>query len=201
MSERIQVTVIPNGPLKVSRAASLRYAGELRESAEDLYLCRCGESANAPFCDGSHRRVGFDDACPDAPEPQLRVWEGNTLRTVFNTATCMHVFYCKPLNELRARELQGDTEAAAEIIRVIHTCPSGALSYELKAPVEAPPPGTPEVAIDIIAGGEVRIQADFDINAPRMERQGEDRATLCRCGQSKNKPWCDGRHRARKDFR
>jgi CDGSH-type Zn-finger protein len=58
-----------------------------------------------------------------------------------------------------------------------------------------------ECDVDIMEGGEVRLQVAYDINVDALENQPGDRATLCRCGKSKNKPWCDGRHKGRKDFR
>jgi len=200
MSEPINVTVIPDGPLKISNAGSVSFCGQALAAEGDLYLCRCGDSSKAPFCDGTHAKMGFKGSSPDAPEGEIRVWEGKTLRTYFNKTTCMHVFYCKPLKELRAREEAGDAEAAVEIMRVVESCPSGALSYETK--VDLPEPTPPErVAVEIMEGGEIRLQAEFDINAPLQERQIANKATLCRCSMSKNKPWCDGRHKGRKDFR
>lgn len=202
MSEPINVFVIPRGPLKVSSAGSVRFCGEALPAEGDLYLCRCGESKNAPFCDGTHKTVGFTGENPASEPAEIRVWEGSTLRTFFNPSACMHVFYCKPLKELRERELAGDTAAAGEIMRVVSTCPSGALSYERKSEAVAEPdPAQPAVAIDIMEGGEIRLQSTFEINAPLMERQTDQKATLCRCGRSKNKPWCDGRHKGKRDFR
>ena len=203
MSDRPRIQIFDDGPMKVSNAGSMRYCGAPMEAEGNVYLCRCGESAKAPFCDGTHSRVGFVGSSPDAPAQEFRVWEGRTLRTHFNKAACMHVFTCKPLKELREAELAGAEDAATEIMRVIHACPSGALSYEVKDPdrATAPERPAPEVAIDIVEGGEVRVQVPFDLNVPLQERQVEDRATLCRCGRSKNKPWCDGRHKARRDFR
>ena len=197
----VSITVIPDGPMKVSGARSLAYAGELLPTPEgDVYLCRCGESKNAPFCDGSHKTTGFVGSSEPRTARPVAVWGGRTIRTRFNPNTCMHAYYCKPLNALREADLAGDDSAAAEIARVVGTCPSGALSYEAISPLSVvDPEAGPQ--IDIQAGGEVRVQCAFVINAERPEAQADDRATLCRCGLSKSKPWCDGRHSKRDAFR
>jgi CDGSH-type Zn-finger protein len=202
MSKPIRVTVTENGPLRIDgEELTLRSFGEdiEIEPGRSVWLCRCGQSQKPPFCDGSHRRIGFEADEPAGNLKEIRVWEGRTIRTFFNPNACMHVFKCKPLKELRRRELEGDDEAAAEIAAVVRTCPSGALSFEAVDVEAAEPEGLTH--IEVIEGGEVRVQAEFEINAELHERQCTDRATLCRCGLSKNKPWCDGRHKKREDFR
>jgi CDGSH-type Zn-finger protein len=201
MSDKLEITVIPKGPLQVKHSGEMRYCGQPLESGAESYLCRCGGSKNPPFCDGTHKSNGFTGESQVGPAPEIRVWEGRRLRTYFNSRTCMHVFHCEPLKELRDKELAGDAEAASEIARVVDKCPSGALTYELKEAIELPSEAPDLAPIDIIEGGEIRIRGPFVINAELHERQNAGHATLCRCGLSKNKPWCDGRHRGRSDFR
>jgi CDGSH-type Zn-finger protein len=199
---KLSIQVFPNGPMEVRNATSVRFGSkDIETDGSPLYICRCGQSANAPFCDGTHSKIGFDGGCEAPKHEDVRLWQGKTIRTVFNPNACMHVFNCKPLKELRARELAGDATAAADIIRVIGTCPSGALSYETTDDVQTPESPALPTDVEIMEGGEVRIQRDFDINASIPGKLGAERATLCRCGDSKNKPWCDGRHKGRKNFR
>lgn len=198
---KVEVTVIPDGPLKLSNATKLKYCGQPLEVDGDVYLCRCGESQNAPFCDGNHSNIDFKGQSEAQKTKDIRVWEGKSLRTYFNPNACMHVLFCKPLKALRERELSGDTEAATEIMRIVGTCPSGALTYEIKEACEEPVAQTFDASVDIIEGGEIRLQCDFEINASLHERQHKARATLCRCGLSNNKPWCDGRHKRKEGFR
>ncbi len=200
MSDKPSVTLFENGPIKVSNAKSMRYCGEPVDVQGDVFLCRCGESKNAPFCDGSHKAAEFKGENQLATTKPIKTWEGRTVRTHFNPNTCMHVFYCKPLGALREAELAGDDDAAAEIARVVGLCPSGALAVESKG-ADVQIDATSDCDIDIVEGGEVRLQVPYDINVERLAGQPEDRGTLCRCGLSKNKPWCDGRHKGRKDFR
>lgn len=202
MSKPLNINIIDNGPIKVSGDDKIvSYCGEALDldQAQDVYLCRCGQSSNPPFCDGTHSKAGFVAEPAEATDKPVHVWEGRTIKTFFNANACMHVFYCKPLKALRARELEGDADAAAEIARVVQSCPSGALTFESKTVSKPAAPRGP--CIDIVEGGEIRVQSDFQINAQLQERQENNRATLCRCGLSKNKPWCDGRHKKREDFR
>ena len=57
------VEVRPNGPLFVRGRVQLKPAGRDPESGEEyrVALCRCGASQNKPYCDNSHRLVGFRD--------------------------------------------------------------------------------------------------------------------------------------------
>ena len=57
----IQVTAIPNGPLQVNTACEIKLPnGEVVLRPEKSFFCRCGSSANKPFCDGSHKKAGFN---------------------------------------------------------------------------------------------------------------------------------------------
>lgn len=59
----LEITPKPNGPLKVDGPAELcSGTGRTVTRSEQLFLCRCGGSANKPFCDGSHKRIGFSTA-------------------------------------------------------------------------------------------------------------------------------------------
>jgi CDGSH-type Zn-finger protein len=78
MDEPVVITVNPNGSLRVTgnfvikdpQGNTFGLAGRTA-----IGLCRCGQSANKPFCDGSHARCGFDSVVvarelpPPAPKP------------------------------------------------------------------------------------------------------------------------------------
>lgn len=61
-SQVVQVTALPNGPLQVNTTCEIQLpSGEVVVKPEKSFFCRCGHSANKPFCDGSHKKAGFKD--------------------------------------------------------------------------------------------------------------------------------------------
>jgi CDGSH-type Zn-finger protein/uncharacterized Fe-S cluster protein YjdI len=57
---RLEVTAVPDGPLVVRGNVELcSGTGRTIDRTTEIALCRCGHSANKPFCDGSHARIGF----------------------------------------------------------------------------------------------------------------------------------------------
>jgi len=62
MSDTPSITVTKNGPYKVSNVPDLTLSDGSEGTAKaTMFLCRCGQSANKPFCDGTHTKVGWEE--------------------------------------------------------------------------------------------------------------------------------------------
>lgn len=61
-TEGAKVDIIPNGPIRIHGNVKLtHYDGKVEHRDTITALCRCGESKNKPYCDGTHKKVGFCD--------------------------------------------------------------------------------------------------------------------------------------------
>ena len=112
----------------------------------------------------------------------------------FDTKRCIHSRHCvMDAPKVFRANTQGKwihPEAAPidHLVRVAHNCPSGAITYQRHdgASDEVPP----EVnVLRVRENGPYALAADFT-----LQGQAHTRATLCRCGQSQNKPFCDNSH-------
>jgi len=127
-----------------------------------------------------------------------RRYHGSEIDVTYSKQRCIHAEEC--IRNLQAafditRYPWIDTEGAPadQIAEVIHLCPSGALHYERKdgGPAEA----TPETnTIRLWANGPIQINGDIEIVGAAIEMLHETRVTLCRCGASEHKPFCDNAH-------
>lgn len=61
MSEKAKVKVNDNGPYLVKGEVEMVDAeGNVFETRKTFSICRCGHSSNKPFCDGTHKKIGFE---------------------------------------------------------------------------------------------------------------------------------------------
>ena len=66
----VKITALKNGPYKVEGEIELFGPDDapVATKKKTVYLCRCGASANKPFCDGQHSKIGFQAAAEAVPE-------------------------------------------------------------------------------------------------------------------------------------
>lgn len=206
------VEITENGPYLVSGSVPLRRrepivsehgepltwkTGDVINDGPAYALCRCGGSSNKPYCDGTHAKKGFDGAetasTTDYTDAAKSLGgEGIEIRD--DRAICAHAGFCgnQVTNVWEMAEKTGDTRVRAQAMSMIERCPSGALSYAVDG--DAVEPDLP-TAISLITNGPLFVTGDVTVTRSDGEVvEGRNRRTLCRCGQSSNKPLCDGSH-------
>jgi CDGSH-type Zn-finger protein len=214
---RIQIELRPDGPILVTNLGALIGSdGMPIESKEVVALCRCGGSQNKPFCDGTHKRNGFSSSRISTHDPKKeRPYDGAGIVIHDNRGICAHAARCTAgLPEVfrygQRPWIEADAATVEAIVKVIRSCPSGALSYTPKGAAEtSADPGTGmaanagtqvrdfglEPAIEASANGPYNVRGGIAIDAPEeLQPPTPDHYSLCRCGASKNKPYCDGSH-------
>lgn len=190
----------PNGPYLVKSLARFENSrGNAIAIEETMALCRCGGSANKPFCDGTHKTNGFDDSKRlERTKDARRDYVGTAITIHDNRGICAHAGECTDRLPAvwRMREkpwIDPDGAEVEAIIEAIRACPSGALSYTVNGVEHRDGDGPPAIRLArngpyVVTGGIELEEAEFGEGASR------EHYTLCRCGASKNKPFCDGSH-------
>ena len=193
------ITPKTDGPFVVQNIESFASQKGSIESRETMALCRCGESANKPFCDGTHAKTGFSSSRLDGRLDDKRdSYVGRTITIHDNRSICAHAGVCT--DRLAAvfrlgQEPWIDPDAASEeeIMATVQACPSGALSCTVDDADTGDQPGEP--AIFVAPNGPYVVSGGPDlVDTNCAEGASKKQFTLCRCGGSKNKPFCDGTH-------
>jgi CDGSH-type Zn-finger protein len=217
---KVRVTVSENGPYMVT--GDIPLAKQTITNAEDgseawqegsavahretYALCRCGASQTKPFCDGSHLKIGFvgtETASRYTYLDQAKLLDGPILQLTDAESLCAFARFCDPNGNVWSQVSQTDDGAVRTMfVRQVNECPSGRLVAWNKVsgkPVEHALP----VSIGLIEDPEQQCSGPLWLRggipvvaADGFEYEVRNRVTLCRCGESKNKPFCDGTHAA-----
>ena len=202
MSQKPTIVARKNGPYLVTSCQMLKeYAdGTVYDTAGTVALCRCGGSSNKPFCDGTHNKIGFtDEKAPDRVPDKRETYVGAAVTIHDNRGICAHAARCTEglTSVFRLGTdpwIDPDGAAAEAVIAQITQCPSGALSYSVDGVEHRDREGDPMILI--APNGPYAIFGGADLrDVTWAEGVSKEHFDLCRCGHSKNKPFCDGAHR------
>lgn len=216
---RQKITIVPDGPYQVSGSVPLAMEsmasdaegtpvrweqGKQIPAPETYYLCRCGQSAKKPFCDDAHAQKGFDGTETASHIPykdQAEIFKGPGLVLNDNPKFCSIARFCNRAGGAwKLIERSHDPSAKKTAIQEACDCPSGRLVAEdpntgkIFEPAHSP-------SISIVEDPHHKLSGPLWVKGG-VPLQGADgtvyevrnRMTLCRCGKSKNKPFCDGSH-------
>lgn len=169
-------------------------------------LCRCGHSKSKPFCDGTHTKVGFDgteSASRESYRAQAQVVEGPVLALMDAESLCAFARFCDPNGQVWSQvEHTDDAKVRSNFVRQVNDCPSGRLVAWDRAsgkPLEHPLPVSIGIIEDPVeeVSGPLWLRGGIPlVSADGFAYEVRNRMTVCRCGASKNKPFCDGSHAA-----
>lgn len=204
--KKATIRTTQNGPYKVTGVKLLKTSiGNALETEEEMYLCRCGGSNNKPYCDGTHKKNGFsgDDGSVHI-DNNTKAYKGKEITIYDNRNICSHRGYCTTELPSVFKEsdpwINPDGDTVEKIMALCDKCPSGALSYSLAREDRNQGPNS-EVSTVRLSERHYGYHGPYDVSGPieiegQLKRQPElkNKMTLCRCGHSKNKPYCSGEH-------
>lgn len=219
MEEKVFIKVVKNGPYEVFG----RPKTELEEFTEDeegvswdyktlrsftidqnpTALCRCGHSKNPPYCDGSHQHVEWDAEEAGDFEPIMdsaEAFEGPNLTLFDNEKYCAFARFCDAKGRVWNLVEAGTEESDELAKRETFNCPAGRLMiYDNKTGKNLEPPLEQKIGViedrQMQCSGPLRVNGSIPVeSADGRFYEVRNRQTLCRCGKSQHKPFCDGSH-------
>jgi len=171
---------------------------------EKCGLCRCGGSGNKPFCDGAHAKINFDGTETAGQEPflhQPKEIDGPSLKLKDIEILCASARFCHRAGGIWNLVPQsGISEDKRIAIEEAADCPSGRLIACDKGtgkPIE--PQFERSIAFvedpQMGVSGPIWVRGGIPVHsAEGRTYEIRNRVTLCRCGKSSNKPFCDSSH-------
>jgi len=177
--------------------------GEKIKTSEVYALCRCGYSNNKPFCDGSHVKASFDgtEASDNEPFEQMaKEIDGPELKLKDAEILCASARFCHRGGDIWDVIHKADSKAKQNVVANAADCPSGRLVVVDKKTSKTIEPML-EKSIGAVHDPSKDVDGPFWVRGgiPIYSADGKlyevrNRVTLCRCGKSTNKPFCDSSH-------
>ncbi len=177
--------------------------GKRFPASKDYFLCRCGHSRSKPFCDGSHVRIRFNGKEKATRKPYLAQADrinGPELLLTDAEAFCAGARFCDRAGGIwKLTRRSNDSKARQTAIEEACDCPAGRLVVWDGAGMAIEPDLEPSIGLVIDPQadnlGPIWLRGGIPVeSADGGTYEIRNRVTLCRCGKSSNKPFCDSSH-------
>ena len=203
--KKVEIKLLSNGPLRLSVDTKEKmienilfdHKGKSIPIRKNSIICRCGKSKQQPFCDGVHKMCNFDSS-NTLDKEIIQKYKGKQITIIFNRSICAGAGLCvrnfpKIYKNASENWIFPDEESIEEVKKSIKTCPSGALSYELQN--DNSREDYEGHKITIIKNGPMNILGKVTLYVDKWSTNANlEKYSLCRCGASQNKPFCDYMH-------
>jgi CDGSH-type Zn-finger protein len=219
-----KIKITKNGPFIVSGATPIfkmtiqcdnhgipaRWVKEKNLKSPETYaLCRCGQSNSKPFCNGTHVKANFDgtETSDNKPfEKVAKTIEGPQLTLKDAEILCASARFCHRGGDIWENVPKSDNlEAKKNAVDDACDCPSGRLVVIDKQTGLTVEPSL-DKSVGAIEDPSIGASGPFWVRGgiPVYSSDGKlyevrNRVTLCRCGKSANKPFCDSSHYPEED--
>lgn len=178
--------------------------GKSFDAKEKCSLCRCGKSKNHPYCDGMHKETNFDGketASRKTYEEQVEIIKGGGVTLGDVRSLCAGARFCDIERGVWQLAADSDDLKSKELcIKEAELCPSGRLvAIDKKTGEACEPECDPSIGLvqdpERKVSGPLYLKGGIPIeSADGFKYEVRNRQALCRCGESANKPFCDGSH-------
>lgn len=197
--KKSRIETVPKGPYVIDELENITEGNGNKVNGDEQAkgLCRCGKSKTKPFCDGTHGKIKVDDKKSDDRVPRrVDDYIGEEITIHDDRGICSHAGYCtdglpKVFKMGIEPWIDPNGETVDKIIETIKKCPSGALSYSIDGVKYDSYYDDEEIVVT--KDGPYGIRGSIEL-IDADEPATKDHYTLCRCGHSKNKPFCSGQH-------
>lgn len=221
MGETARIRIIAGGPYRVEGSVPLsqdaitpsegggypmhyEHVCDYAVPSGGYLLCRCGRSKTMPFCDGSHAKIGFSGEEEASREPYLaraREYRGPKLR-LLDDNRCAYARFCHRAGSevWTLTERAADEVGEEDAIAAAWECPTGRLvSYDRASGEAYEQAWEPSIIIleDVQEGcsGPLFVRGGVElVGADGYVYERRNRYALCRCGMSRETPFCDASH-------
>ncbi len=169
------------------------------KTGKEIFLCRCGQSKTPPFCDGTHLKIDFDGQCTADNTPYdeaAKIYQGCPNAYLMDyEELCAILRFCDP--DGSCWNLIKDSKTLEEAVDQTYNCASGRLTV-IKDGKKLEPKLNKEIECiydtERKVLGPLWVKDYIEVKTDKIEYEPRNRVTLCRCGRSFNKPFCDGMH-------